>query len=118
MRRRVKKYLQRWAARVATLLLELMACTRGEARVNGAYKIRIHGRDWSVKAGIHQLNMLSAHADREEIITWRKAFNRNPNNTFLTHGEPDSALALKDTISERLHWPVTIPEYGQRETLK
>lgn len=92
--------------------------TRGEALVNGADHIRIHGRDLRVKAQIHQLNMLSAHADREEILEWLKTFNHNPNKTYLTHGEPESALALKELISERLHWPVTIPEYGQRVTLK
>jgi len=92
--------------------------TRGEALVNGADHIRVHGRDLRVKAKIQQLDMLSAHADRREILGWLETFNHSPNKTFLTHGEPDSALALKDLISESLHWQVKIPEYGERVSLK
>lgn len=88
--------------------------TRGDALVNGADKIRIHGRNFDVKADIHQLDMLSAHADSDEIVTWLKTFNHSPNHTFLTHGEPQPAQALKEKIGAELHWPVTIPEYGQR----
>jgi metallo-beta-lactamase family protein len=92
--------------------------TRGEALVNGADYIRMHGRDFEVKADIHQLDMLSAHADSREILEWLKSYNHGPNQTFLTHGEPEPALALKEKIEEELHWPVTIPEYGQRVELK
>lgn len=92
--------------------------TRGEALINGADYIRIHGQNFEVNAEIYQLNMLSAHADRREILGWLKDFNHHPNHTFVTHGEPESAAALKGHIETDLHWLVSVAEHGQCAVLK
>lgn len=44
--------------------------TRGDAMVNGAERIKIHGEYFPVKASVHNLDSLSAHGDYEEILTW------------------------------------------------
>ncbi len=92
--------------------------TRGEALVNGADYIRIHGHYIEVKAEIHQLDMLSAHADSGEILTWLNNFDHAPNQTFVTHGEAEPAEALKLKIENQLHWSAIIPEYGHCAVLK
>jgi len=92
--------------------------TRGEALVNGADNIRIFGRQFEVNAEIHQLDMLSAHADNRELMGWLKSIGQAPNETFVTHGEPGPASALAQDIHNELHWDVTIPDYGSRFGLK
>lgn len=93
------------------------AGTRGEALVRGAEEIKIHGRYWPVRATIENLDMLSAHADAEEIINWLRHFERPPKMTWLVHGEPDAADALRLRIIETLGWPCAVPEPEQEYPL-
>lgn len=93
------------------------AGTRGAAMVAGAPSVRIHGGDVPVAAEVENLNMLSAHADRKEILGWLKTFQTPPRMTFVTHGEPAAAQALHDTIVEQLHWACTVPQMHQRVDL-
>lgn len=44
--------------------------TRGAALQRGERMLRIHGRDVPIRAQVHTLDMLSAHADAQQIIEW------------------------------------------------
>lgn len=85
--------------------------TRGAALVGGAATIRIHGEDVPVRAEVAMLDNLSAHADAGEIIGWLKGFERPPRTTFITHGEPPAADALRQRIERELHWHCHMPDY-------
>ena len=87
--------------------------TRGAAMMAGADKIRIHGEYFPVLAEVRNLDMLSAHADADEIMRWLHGFESPPRMTFITHGEPAAADALRLRIQDELGWPVTIPDHGQ-----
>ena len=87
--------------------------TRGAAMLGGAADVRIHGGAVPVEAEVVALDGLSAHADYPEIMAWLGQFQRAPGRTFLVHGEPDSAEALRARIVRRLGWDVTIPEHRQ-----
>ncbi len=87
--------------------------TRGEAMVNGAQSIKIHGSYVPVNAEVKVLHNLSAHADYNEIIGWLKKFKSPPKKTFITHGEPPAANALRLHIEEELKWPVYVPDYKE-----
>jgi metallo-beta-lactamase family protein len=91
--------------------------TRGASLVQGAESIKIHGEYVPVRAEVLELENLSAHADAGEILGWLKGFTQPPRRTFITHGEPDAADALRHRIEEELHWPCAIPEYLERDTL-
>jgi len=91
--------------------------TRGASLVQGAQVVKIHGEYIPVRAEVHMLENLSAHADADEIVGWLTQFKRPPHSTFITHGEPDAADALRRRIQEELHWRCVIPEYLQREAL-
>ncbi|MCK5714300.1 MAG: MBL fold metallo-hydrolase, partial [Hyphomicrobiaceae bacterium] len=54
------------------------AGTRGRTLQEGAKKVRIHGKDVSVRARIETLHGLSAHADWKELIVWLSQFERPP----------------------------------------
>jgi len=87
--------------------------TRGAAMVAGAQAVKIFGQYVPVKARVHNMDMLSAHADADEIIGWLKNFRRPPNTTFITHGEPEASDALRKRITEELRWNAHVPEYRE-----
>jgi metallo-beta-lactamase family protein len=91
------------------------AGTRGAAMVAGAEAVKIHGAYVPVRAEVANLETLSAHADREELLAWLDA-QQAPRRVFVTHGEPVAADALRLAIEERHGWPCTVPEY--RESLE
>lgn len=92
--------------------------TRGRKLLEGAREIRIHGREVPVRARIAALDMLSAHADRRELLTWCRGFPRPPRRTFVVHGEPAAADALRHALEHELGWPeVIVPLIGERVAL-
>lgn len=92
--------------------------TRGAAMVAGATAVKIHGAEVPIAAEVANLDMLSAHADRDEVLLWLQHLKTPPRMTFITHGEPAAAQALHDTIVERLGWPCSIPALGQHAELE
>lgn len=91
--------------------------TRGAALVGGADTIKIHGAWLPVRAEIHHLDALSAHADAGEILQWLKAGEARPRHTYVTHGEPEAADALRLRIRDELGWRASVPEYGEERLL-
>ncbi|WP_269582861.1 MBL fold metallo-hydrolase RNA specificity domain-containing protein [Roseibium sp. Sym1] len=87
--------------------------TRGAALVAGATSVKIHGSQVPVRAQVDNLDMLSAHADADEIMRWLGNFEAPPKQTFITHGEPDAADALRHRIESELHWPCYVPDYRE-----
>lgn len=85
--------------------------TRGAKLVGGADRIRIHGQWFEVRAEIATLDMLSAHADQDELLAWLRSCDRAPRRTFLVHAEPDAAEALRVRIEDELGWTIEVPEY-------
>ncbi|MGV3494016.1 MAG: MBL fold metallo-hydrolase RNA specificity domain-containing protein, partial [Ramlibacter sp.] len=90
--------------------------TRGAALEAGAPTIRIHGQDVPVRAEVAKIDALSAHADAQGIEDWLRTAPKKPRQTFVVHGEPDAADALRQRIERNLRWDVTVPEY--LETVK
>jgi metallo-beta-lactamase family protein len=93
------------------------AGTRGRSLVEGATKVRIHGRDVEVAARIAINNSMSAHADVDEILRWLSGFERPPAMTYLVHGEPPGLEALKARIEAEKKWPVHIADYLEQVEL-
>jgi|CXWL01.1.fsa_nt_gi metallo-beta-lactamase family protein len=87
------------------------AGTRGRALLEGADAVGIHGQRVVVKAEIAQMQGLSAHADREELLRWCRALPTTPQRVFLNHGEDPPRKALAAALVE-LGWPR--PELPQR----
>jgi len=94
------------------------AGTRGAAMLAGAQAIKIHGAYVPVNAEVKNLTMLSAHADKVEILNWLKNFEKPPRMTFITHGEPVASDALRLAIEEQFNWATRVPEHRERATLE
>ncbi|TFB52562.1 MBL fold metallo-hydrolase RNA specificity domain-containing protein [Cryobacterium tagatosivorans] len=85
--------------------------TRGAALLRGDDHLRIYGRDVPIKAEVVALESMSAHADADGVIEWMRAAPRPPAMTYLTHGEPSSADALRLRIKHELGWNARVPEH-------
>jgi metallo-beta-lactamase family protein len=85
--------------------------TRGATIAGGAPAVRIHGEDVPVRAEVAKLDTLSAHADAAEITDWLRGFSAAPRQTFITHGEPAAADAMRLRIERELHWSCQVPYY-------
>ncbi|MEP7295254.1 MAG: MBL fold metallo-hydrolase [Burkholderiales bacterium] len=92
--------------------------TRGAAMMAGASTIRIHGADIPLRAEVAMLENLSAHADAGELVEWMKHFTKTPKRTFITHGEPPAADALRVRIQRDLGWACHVPDYLETVTLE
>ena len=86
------------------------AGTPGAKMLHGAQTVKIHGEYVPVRAELHNLSMLSAHADSDEIMGWLKTFQQPPKETFLVHGEPEAADTLRLGIKDELGWSCHVAE--------
>lgn len=85
--------------------------TLGRRLVEGAKKVKIMGSTIGVKAKVHTIGGLSAHADQAELLSWLKFYKESSPYVFVTHGEPDSSQALSDVIKEQLQFDTDIPDW-------
>ena len=83
--------------------------TRGRKLLEGATELKIFGKHIPIKAKIHHLESLSAHADQEELLQWMGSIKNIPEKVFLIHGEQSSLEAYKSKIKERLGWNCHVP---------
>jgi metallo-beta-lactamase family protein len=94
------------------------AGTRGGAMIGGAKSVKIHGEYVPVRAEVAVLDNVSGHADYREIVQWLGHFRQPPRATFITHGEPIPADALRHRIEEQLGWTCRVPEYREEVELE
>ena len=91
--------------------------TRGYDIKNGASEIKIFGQLVPVRAQVAALEQFSDHADTPELLEWLRTFQAAPKQTFLVHGEPAAAAALRDTMVKDLGWNVQVAAYKQKVTI-
>ena len=87
--------------------------TLGRRLVDGVEEIRLWGDTYPVRARVHTIGGLSAHADRDDLVDWYGNFASRP-PVYLVHGEERAQTALAATLRERLDAPVSIPSLGDR----
>ena len=87
--------------------------TRGRKLLEGAQEIKIYGKYYPVKAEVHHIESLSAHADQQELLDWTSNIRNIPEKVFLIHGETSSLKALKEKINEEYGWHTYIPRLNE-----
>ena len=94
------------------------AGTLGRRLVDGARTVKIFGEPVPVRAQIHTVGGLSAHADQAALLGWLGGFQAPPGDTFLVHGEASARAAFAEAIDARLGWSrLHQPELGSTQAL-
>lgn len=110
---RVLTYLQQMINRENTsvLLVGYQAeGTRGRQLLEGAYELKFFGKYYPVKADIHHIESLSAHADQQGLLDWSSNIKNTPEEVFLIHGESTAQDALRVKLRDTYGWKVQIPK--------
>ena len=115
---RVLTYLEQWIDKPSTTVLLVgyqAEGTRGRQLLDGAHEIRFFGKYHPVKAKIHHLESLSAHADQSGLIHWMGQIKNIPETVFLIHGEPAALDAFRIKIRDVYGWKVHIPNLNESQ---
>ena len=87
------------------------AGTPGRRLVEGAKTLRLFGRELPVRAQIHTIGGLSAHAGQSALIRWYDQFRERP-PVVLVHGEPEALEVLQSELHDGLGAPAHIARSG------
>ncbi len=118
---RIKHHLRQNITRPESTLLFVgyqVRGTLGRQILEGNPEVRIHGRQWPVRARVEQIHGFSGHADRGALLRWLSAFQKPPRRLFLTHGEEEGSLSLAERVRSDMGWEVDVPEYQQQVELE
>jgi metallo-beta-lactamase family protein len=86
----------------------------GRKLVDGAKTAMIFGEEIPVRAQMHTIGGLSAHADQKALLDWLGHFKAAPKKTFIIHGESTNREIFADKIREVLKWEnIVLPMKGQ-----
>lgn len=110
---RVLTYIQQLADKESTTILLVgfqAEETRGRKLLEGATELKIYGKHVPIKAKVHHLESLSAHADQSELLTWMGSIKNIPEKVFLVHGELSSMEVYGNKIQEKYGWYCHIPK--------
>ncbi len=87
--------------------------TLGRALVDGAKEVTLFHERIAVRASMHTIGGLSAHADQAGLLEWLRGFRHPPSRTFVVHGEREVSHAFAEAIRAQLAWgSVEVPERG------
>jgi metallo-beta-lactamase family protein len=86
--------------------------TLGRRLVDGEAEVKIHGEYYPVRARIHTVGGLSAHADVDDLSRWIGNFTSGP-AVHVVHGEPQSKQDFRDRLELELGFAADVPEQGQ-----
>jgi metallo-beta-lactamase family protein len=91
--------------------------TRARDLASGARVIKIHGEYVPVRAEVVEVDAFSAHADADDVLAWLSGAPQ-PAATYVIHGEPAAAAALRDRIDRELGWTAAVPDQAERVMLR
>ena len=87
--------------------------TLGRALVDGAKRIRLWGETIQVKAQIHTIGGLSAHADQQGLLDWYGQFEGRP-RVALVHGETEAMDTLATRLKNKYQTDVVQADFKQK----
>jgi metallo-beta-lactamase family protein len=87
--------------------------TLGRRIVDGAGSVRLFGEEISVRAQVHTVGGLSAHADRDGLSAWYGSIAGHP-PVCLVHGEDPGRSKLAAELKAKWNCNVALPMPGTR----
>jgi len=86
--------------------------TLGRKLVDGDEQVKIHGDYYPVRAQVHTVGGLSAHADVDDLSRWMGNFSNDP-AVHVVHGEAQSKQDFRDRLEGELGFRADVPEMGE-----
>ena len=112
---RIKHHLKHnlWRKESSIVIVGFQAeGTLGRRIVDGARWVRVLGEDIAVAADVYTIGGLSAHADRDDLLSWAGHFLSPPGRVFVAHGEESVSLGFAQEVRTRFRWNAEVPEPG------
>lgn len=113
---RIKHHLEHNLARPECSVLFTgfqAAGTLGRRIVDRARSVKLFAESVPVRAQVYTLGGLSAHADQAALLAWLRHFKSAPHQTFVVHGESETARGFAGLIERELRWKTRVPTYGE-----
>ena len=88
--------------------------TLGRRLIEGAKEVSIFGEKIAVKASIHSLGGLSAHAGQTDLLHWFNAIAPSRPKLVLSHGEDKGRKPLAEIIRQKYGITAILPEFGEK----
>lgn len=88
--------------------------TLGRRIVDRISPLRILGDEFELRARVHTINALSAHADRTSLMRWFDGVKGQLARVFAVHGEPDKVNAMTELVKQHGVSNAVAPLPGQR----
>ncbi len=89
----------------------------GRRLLDGVRRVDLFGKEIEVKAQIKALGAYSAHADHPQLMDWIGGMRSTAKRIFLTHGDPEAAEVLEQSIEEEFGLDTLRPRFGQQVEL-
>jgi metallo-beta-lactamase family protein len=87
--------------------------TLGKKIVEKMPRVKILGEEYELKSEVAVLNSFSAHADRNELLSYLGQFDKKRmKNLFVVHGDYDQQQKLAGGLQGIGFQSITIPERG------
>lgn len=87
--------------------------TLGRRIVDRQSPLRILGDEFELRARVHTINALSAHADRTALMRWFDGVKGNLSSVFAIHGEPEKVAAMTGLVKQHGVANAVAPMPGQ-----
>lgn len=88
--------------------------TLGRRIVDRISPLRILGDEFELRARVHTINALSAHADRTSLMRWFDGVKGRLSRVFAVHGEADKVNAMTELVKQHGVTNVVAPVPGQK----
>ncbi|MDP6439634.1 MAG: MBL fold metallo-hydrolase [Candidatus Brocadiia bacterium] len=86
--------------------------TLGRRMVHKETPIKIFGDLYDLRAEVHSIQALSAHADRKELLRYFREMGPQVDRAFVVHGEPEQSEPFAEALRELGARDVAVPEPG------
>lgn len=85
----------------------------GRQLVDGATHVKIHGETVNIRATVHTLNGLSAHAGQNDLLKWFSSLGKAKPKVVLTHGENPQREAMAYQIEKSNQLKSLLPQLNE-----
>lgn len=91
--------------------------TLGRRIMKRVPEIKIFGETYPLHAQVHTIDALSAHADRNELLSFIKASNSTIKKIFIVHGDEEQSLGFADALKKQVRASIVVPHMNEEFTL-